>query len=235
MRRAACAGDDDFDAAFFGVGSIFEKQIGRAVGGDYARFMWNTESLERLGDELHGIPIRAGAHDDAHEGVRDCSLSMARRALPFCLHSICQPFKARLPWQRRSVRRPYKTQVSEQRLPARKPALQRPYRTGGDILRFFSARGDLRALLPIVTELSDQIEGAGNENGVFGGRFCERVFKRALGVGYHEETRGMMAGIFRELFGGNGARGAGRCEDDFLGAGEEEAGYFVNSFIAKGG
>jgi hypothetical protein len=41
--------------------------------------------------------------------------------------------------------RPYKTEVSEQS-------------PEGDILRFFLARGDLRAVLPIVAELADQIE-----------------------------------------------------------------------------
>src|SRR5256886_15719093 len=45
----------------------------------------------------------------------------------------------------------------------------------------------------------------------------------------------MMAGNFRELRGGNGARRARRGEDDFWGMREKKPGYFVDSFIAKGG
>jgi hypothetical protein len=92
----------------------------------------------------------------------------------------------------------------------------------------------LCALLPILAELANQIERAGDENGVFGRGFRECVFERALGIGDHGKTRGVMAGNFRELRGGNGARGARRGEDDFRGVREEEAGYFVDGFIAKG-
>src|SRR5713226_9191487 len=117
--------------------------------------------------------------------------------------------------------RPYKTEISEQS-------------PEGDILRFFLARGDLGAVLPIVAELADQIERAGDENGVFGRGFREGVFERALGIGDHGKTRGVMAGNFRELRGGNGARGARRGEDDLRGVRAEEASYFVDGFIAKG-
>src|SRR6202521_4015416 len=99
----------------------------------------------------------------------------------------------------------------------------------------FSARGDLCSVLPILTELADQIERAGDENGVFGRGLRECVFERALGIGDHAKTRGMMAGDFRQLRGGNGARGARRCEDDLRGVGKEQAGDFVDSFIAKSG
>ncbi len=69
MGSTACSRDDDFDAAFFGGGSVFEKKIRRAMRGDDACFVWNTEFAERFGGELHGVPIRAGAHDDADEGM----------------------------------------------------------------------------------------------------------------------------------------------------------------------
>jgi len=69
MSCAARAGDDDFDAALFGSLGIFEEQIGCAVGGDDTRFMWNTKFREDLGGEFHGVPIGAGAHDDADEGM----------------------------------------------------------------------------------------------------------------------------------------------------------------------
>jgi len=44
-----------------------------------------------------------------------------------------------------------------------------------------------------------------------------------------------MAGNFRELRGGNGARGARRREDDFRGVREEEASHFVDGLVAKSG
>src|SRR5260370_14563973 len=90
MRGAACTGDDDFDAAFFGVRSVLEKQVGRAMRGYNARFMGNTELAEPFGGVLHGVPIRARAHDDGDEGVRDMSLPVARRPVAFRLHYICQ-------------------------------------------------------------------------------------------------------------------------------------------------
>src|SRR5258708_40010882 len=62
----------------------------------------------------------------------------------------------------------------------------------GDILRFFLARGDLRALLPIVAELGGQIERAGDENGVFGRGFRESGFERARSIGGHGQSRGLM-------------------------------------------
>jgi len=63
----------------------------------------------------------------------------------------------------------------------------------------------------------------------------ERLFEGLLGVGDHGETRGVMAGNFGELRGGDRARGAGRGEDDFRGVREEEAGDFIDGFIAQGG
>src|SRR5260370_37772114 len=93
MRGAAGTGDDDFDAAFFRVGRVFKKQVGGAVGGDAACFMWNTEGLKCFGDELHGIPVGAGAHDDADERMGDCAFSVGGGPLAFCLDCICQWFR----------------------------------------------------------------------------------------------------------------------------------------------
>src|SRR6266852_528061 len=45
----------------------------------------------------------------------------------------------------------------------------------------------------------------------------------------------MMAGDFRELRGGNGARGSRRGENDFRGAREKKAGDFVDGFVSEGG
>src|SRR4029077_12529139 len=57
----------------------------------------------------------------------------------------------------------------------------------------------------------------------------------ALGVGDHGVTRGMMTGNLRKLGGGDGAYSARRGEDDFRGVREEQAGDFVDGFVAKGG
>src|SRR6266478_273366 len=54
-------------------------------------------------------------------------------------------------------------------------ATKTPTNPEGGILRFFSARGDLSAVLPIVAKLADEIERAGDENNVFGGGLRERV------------------------------------------------------------
>src|SRR5712664_3089398 len=117
MGGAACTGDDDFDAAFFGVRSVLEKQVGRAMCGDDARFVGNTELAERFGGVLHGVPIRAGAHDDGDEGVSDMSLPVARRPVAFCLHRVSQSFQSVAALAGRSMLRPYKTEVSEQKMP----------------------------------------------------------------------------------------------------------------------
>src|SRR5260370_2727145 len=108
MGGAAWTGDYDFDAAFFGVRSVLEKQVGRAMRGDNARFMGNTELAERFGGVLHGVPVRAGAHDDSDEGVSEHSLSITGRAGPFCLHSICQSFQSLASLPSPTLRPPHK-------------------------------------------------------------------------------------------------------------------------------
>src|SRR5438034_10797888 len=89
-------------------------------------------------------------------------------------------------------------------------------------------------LFPYTTLFRSQIERAGDENGVFRGGFRKNVFEGPLGVGDHGKTRGMMAGNFGELRGGDGAHGARHGEDNFRGVGEKKAGDFVHGFVAKG-
>ena len=81
MSSAARAGNDDFDAALFCGSRIFKEQIGGAVGGDDARFMWNMELGERLGGKFHGVPVGAGTQNDADERVRNFSLGVVRAPL----------------------------------------------------------------------------------------------------------------------------------------------------------
>ena len=71
----------------------------------------------------------------------------------------------------------------------------------GHILRFFSVRGDLCAVFPIVAKFSDEIERAGDENGVLRRGFSKGVFKSAHGVGDHGKMSRVVAGDFGELHG----------------------------------
>ena len=70
MRGATGAGDDHLDSALLGSGGVLEEEIGRAMGGDDSCFMWNTKASESPGGVFHGVPIGAGAHDDADERMR---------------------------------------------------------------------------------------------------------------------------------------------------------------------
>jgi len=75
-----------------------------------------------------------------------------------------------------------------------------------DILRCFSARRDLCALFPIMAELPDQIERAGDENGVLGRCFGKKVVECLLGFGDNRAVTGMVRRDLAELRSRNGAR-----------------------------
>src|SRR6266850_2089255 len=80
----------------------------------------------------------------------------------------------------------------------------------GDILRVFSARGDLSAVLPVMAKLAYQVERAGDENSVLGGGLREHVVESFLGVGNDGEKQRVVASDFGELRGGDGAGSAWR-------------------------
>ena len=61
----ASPGDDRLQAARTGGLGVFEEQVGRAVGGNYAGFEGDAEVLEDDGGGLHGRPVGVGPHDDA--------------------------------------------------------------------------------------------------------------------------------------------------------------------------
>jgi hypothetical protein len=88
---------------------------------------------------------------------------------------------------------------------------------------------------PGVAKLADEIEGAGDEDGVVGLGVGEGVSEGGVGVGDGKELGGVMAGDLGELAGGDGAGIVGLGEDDFGGQGEEQAGDLVDGFIAHGG
>src|SRR5260370_14518111 len=92
MSGAAGAREGDLNAALLRAGSICKEQVGSAVSGDHARFMWNAELAERSGGKCHGIPVGAGAHDDADERVSDSFLVVARALLPLCLQHVSRSF-----------------------------------------------------------------------------------------------------------------------------------------------
>src|SRR5258708_6339153 len=89
MGGAARSRGDEFDAALFGSGRVFKQEIGRAMRRDNACFMWNTEFVESFGGEFHGVPVRAGAHDDADEWVS------GRFELCFGSHGVSSTVRAR--------------------------------------------------------------------------------------------------------------------------------------------
>ena len=62
---------------------------------------------------------------------------------------------------------------------------------------------NLGAVFPVVAELADEIERAGDENGVIGGGFGEGVVEGLFGFGDDGKTGGVVAGDFGELRGGD--------------------------------
>ena len=63
MRRAASASDDGLQAACVCCLGIGKHLIGHAVRRQHLRFMGDTKVLQDLRGMLHGVPVRAGAHD----------------------------------------------------------------------------------------------------------------------------------------------------------------------------
>ena len=90
-------------------------------------------------------------------------------------------------------------------------------------------------MLPIVAKLADEIERAGDENNVFRGGLRERVVESFFGIGNNGEMRRVVASDFCELRSGDGAGSVWRGENDFFGARKENAGNFVDSFVAESG
>ena len=68
MRRAARAGDDDFQSARDGAGDIFLQPVRVTVRGDDFGFAGDAEFRQRIGGGLHHRPVRIAAHQNADEG-----------------------------------------------------------------------------------------------------------------------------------------------------------------------
>ncbi|MDB6066893.1 MAG: hypothetical protein JWR26_3101 [Pedosphaera sp.] len=67
MRGAACAGDDDAQAALVGGAGVLGHIQGRAVGGDYADFVGDAELDASVRGGFQCGPIGIAAHDDTDE------------------------------------------------------------------------------------------------------------------------------------------------------------------------
>src|SRR5690348_6780844 len=90
-----------------------------------------------------------------------------------------------------------------------------------DILRLFSARCDLLALLPVMAKLADQIKRAGNENRIVGSGLGQRLVERLLGGRNHLETGSVVGCNFRESRSGDSPGSTRLGKDNFSGAGKE--------------
>lgn len=68
VGRAAGAGNDDLNAALFGLAGVGVHEFGRAVGADDPAFMGDAEEAEHVVGMAHGFPIGLGAHDYGYAG-----------------------------------------------------------------------------------------------------------------------------------------------------------------------
>ena len=67
--RAARAGNDGLQAPAAGGLGVGEHLVGHAVGRHDARLEGDTELGQNLGRQSHRLPVAAGAHDDADDGL----------------------------------------------------------------------------------------------------------------------------------------------------------------------
>ena len=102
-----------------------------------------------------------------------------------------------------------------------------------NILRFFSACGDLRALLPILAELPDEIERTRDKNGIRGCGMQESVVEGVFSAWYDDGTRRVVRGNFGELCRRDGSLSARFRKNYFCCARKEEARDFVDSFVPE--
>ena len=67
MGGAAGSGDDDAEAAGFGLLGVLEEPVGRAVRGDDARFVRDGEELQDFDGGCEDFVVTLAAHHDADE------------------------------------------------------------------------------------------------------------------------------------------------------------------------
>src|ERR1019366_5266470 len=67
MGRTARAGDDDAQSAFAGSLGVFEKQVGSAMGADYARLMGNPQRAQKLDGCGQRFIVTFAAHHHANQ------------------------------------------------------------------------------------------------------------------------------------------------------------------------
>src|SRR5690606_16272071 len=60
-------GDDDLQAAPFGLAGVLAHPLGRAMGRNHAALVRNAKLAEHVGGRAHGVPVGLAAHDHAHQ------------------------------------------------------------------------------------------------------------------------------------------------------------------------
>lgn len=67
MGRTASTGDDGLQAPLGGTVCIGKHIVRHSVRGNHSGFVRDAKLLENLDCVLHGVPVGAGAHDNADE------------------------------------------------------------------------------------------------------------------------------------------------------------------------
>jgi hypothetical protein len=73
--RAACSGNNHFQAAILGSFGITKEQVRRAVGRNNLRLKRHFQAFERLDRVAHGFPVRPGPHDNSDEWLHRSRVS----------------------------------------------------------------------------------------------------------------------------------------------------------------
>jgi hypothetical protein len=81
--RAPGSGNDGAQPSAHSALGIGKHVIGHAVGRNHPRFVADAKLLENLDCVLHGVPVGAGAHDDA-----DLNISHAFKMLGAALNGL---------------------------------------------------------------------------------------------------------------------------------------------------
>ena len=102
-----------------------------------------------------------------------------------------------------------------------------------DILRCFSARGDLRTIFPVVAQLPNKIERPGDDDGVVRSGSIKCVFECRFRLRNDREMRGVVRRDLRKLGYGNRSRRP-RLRENHLGRmRKKNASNFVHGLVAQ--
>src|SRR5215813_12058650 len=95
VRRAACAGDDDAEAARCSIPREFSRRVRGSMCGENTRLARHPEFIKCFDGMTHGLPIRFAAHDDSnqwlqfwHEEILECLVRLRQQTHTADLLSI---------------------------------------------------------------------------------------------------------------------------------------------------